>query len=132
MIENKRKYVYGFVVVIEKDKVDEYLEMAKVAWEIWMKHGALSYNECIGDDLNPDTQWNEILGFPKLVNLKPSQTVWFSYIEYKSKEHRDEVNKKVLEDPAMKSDSNSCAEDMPFDPKNNMSFWGFKSEIFYS
>ena len=47
------KYVDGFVLVVPKDKVDEYKKMAKIGAESWMKHGALEYMECIGDDLEP-------------------------------------------------------------------------------
>jgi uncharacterized protein YbaA (DUF1428 family) len=38
----------------------------------------------------------ETMPFPQLINLGENETVWFSYIEYASKEHRDEVNKKVM------------------------------------
>jgi uncharacterized protein YbaA (DUF1428 family) len=50
----------------------------------------------MGQDLNPNMEGMESLGFPKMINLKDDETVWFSYIEYASKEHREEVNKKVM------------------------------------
>jgi uncharacterized protein YbaA (DUF1428 family) len=81
----KSTYIDAYVLVIKKDKVEKYKKMAQDGCDMWMKHGALSYRECMGHDLSPN-----------LVNLKEDETVWFSYIEYNSKEHRDEVNKKVM------------------------------------
>lgn len=70
--------------------------MAEEGCNIWMKFGALSYRECMGHDISANTEGMESLPFAKLVDLKDDETVWFSYIEYASKEHRDEVNKKVM------------------------------------
>ena len=44
----------------------------------------------------------------------------FSWISYKSREHRDQVNQKVMNDPRMKTDPSSW----PFDGKR-MVFGGF-------
>lgn len=47
----------------------------------------------------------------------------FSYIIYKSREHRDEVDVKVMNDPEIKD---SCdPNNMPFDTKR-MAYGGFK------
>jgi uncharacterized protein YbaA (DUF1428 family) len=46
------KYVDGFVLVIPEDKVDEYRKMAEEGKNSWLRHGALSYFECKGDDLS--------------------------------------------------------------------------------
>ena len=45
------KYVDGFVLVVPVGKEAEYEEMAKAGRDSWMKHGALQYFECRGDDL---------------------------------------------------------------------------------
>ena len=92
----KSTYIDAFVLVIPRDKVEKYKKMAQDACNIWMKHGALSYRECMGHDISPYETVESPLPFPKLVNLKDDETVWFSYVEYASKEHRDEVNKKVM------------------------------------
>lgn len=63
-------YVDAFVLVIPENKIKDYEKMARMAGKIWMKHGALSYKECIGDDLHPDMGKNKILTFPKLTKLK--------------------------------------------------------------
>lgn len=122
-------YIDGFVLVVPKNKVAAYKKVAKEAGAIWMKHGALSYKECIGDDLHPDTGEYSTLAFPKLVKLKPSETVWFSYIEYKSKKHRDQVNKKVMKEMEEQSKNDpDHMKNMPFDMKR-LSYGGFKVEV---
>src|SRR3989344_6535104 len=93
---NKTKYVDGFVLVVPKKKVEEYRKMAEGGKKMWMKYGALDYKECIGDDLNPNMGGMKGLTFTKMVKLKKGETVWFSYITYKSRAHRDQVNKKVM------------------------------------
>lgn len=93
----KPTYIDAFVLVIAKDKVERYKKMAEDGCNVWMKFGALSYRECMGHDISgAPEEGMESLPFGKLVNLKDDETVWFSYIEYASKEHRDEVNAKVM------------------------------------
>ncbi|MDP2691581.1 MAG: DUF1428 domain-containing protein [bacterium] len=123
----KAKYVDAFVLVVPKDKVAAYKKMAKGGSEIWMKHGALSYRECKGDDLNPEMKGCPYLPFPQLTKLKPSETVWFSYIEYKSKAHRNSVNKKVMKEMEKEFKDNPMPS-MPFDSKR-MSYGGFTVEV---
>src|SRR3989344_758364 len=96
MAKYQTKYVDGFVLVVPKKKAAEYRKMAQGAEKIWMKHGALDYKECMGDDLSPNTGGMPALTFPKMVKAKKNETVWFSYITYKSRAHRDQVNKKVM------------------------------------
>lgn len=84
------KYVDGYVIPIPKKNVKAYSKMAKMGCKMWMKHGALEYYETIGDDFAPYG-----MGFKKMCKLKPNETIVFAYIVYKSKAHRDRVNKKV-------------------------------------
>ena len=88
-------YVDGFLLPVPKRKVNAYLEMSRKAGKVWKEHGALEYRECVGDDLNI----KNMTGFPKVVKTKGGETVVFSWIVYKSRAHRDSVNKKVLMDP---------------------------------
>lgn len=116
--KEETKYVDGFVFRISEENVSAYKKIAKKSARIWMKHGALSYKECMIDE--PDPEWAAFT-FPKLTKAKPGETIWFSYVEYKSKAHRNAVNKKVMADPEMQGDM----QDMPFDMKK-MAFGGFK------
>ena len=122
------RYVDGFVLSVSKKKLPEYIKMAKAANKFWIKYGALEVIEAVGDDLSPDTKGAPIMRFPKLAGTKPSEVTLFSFIIYKSRAHRDRVNKKVMADPKMHE---SCIpEQMPFDPKN-MAWGGFKSVVHY-
>ena len=112
-------YVDGFVLPVPKKNVVAYRAMARKAGKIWKEHGALEYRECMGDDLN--VQW--AMPFPKLVKPKPGEIVFFSFIIYKSKAHRNAVNKKVMSDPRLASMMDPKA--MPFDSKR-MAYGGFK------
>ena len=116
------KYVDGFVVPVPKKNVPAYRRMAKQAGKIWREHGALEYRECIGDDLKVKMG----LPFPRLSRLKPGETVFFSWIVYKSRAHRDSVNKKVMQDPRMAKMMNMKA--MPFDVRR-MAYGGFKTLV---
>ncbi|MCI0679843.1 DUF1428 domain-containing protein [bacterium] len=123
--QNDATYIDAFVLVVPKSKTAEYRKMAKEGAKLWMKYGALDYKECMGDDLNPDMQGFPFLPFPKMTKLKESETVWFSYIEYKSKKHREEVNKKVMKEMASQPGASDQMKKMPFDMKR-MAFGGFK------
>jgi uncharacterized protein YbaA (DUF1428 family) len=103
-----------------KNKVAEYKKMAQWGKKIWMKHGALQYFECVGDDLSGMPGCGD---FKKLAGLKPSETAFFSFIVYKSKAHRNAVNKKVIKE-MQKQEMPS----MPFDIKR-MAFGGFKTLV---
>lgn len=122
------KYVDGFVLVVPKDNIEEYKKMAGEACKFWMECGALDYRECRGEDMAPDTHGAPILTFPKLTEVGPDETVWFSFITYKSREHRDEVNAQVMK--KMKEKGGECKEgqEMPFDMKR-MAWGGFQVEV---
>ena len=93
------KYVDGFVFVVPENREDEYIKMAEEGRNSWMKHGALSYFECRGDDLvTRDSGGGKPVEFTKLANSGAGENVWFSFIVFESKSHRDEVNKKVMEE----------------------------------
>ena len=111
-------YVDGFVLAVPKKKVQAYRRMAQQAGKLWRKYGALEFRECVGDDLNVKMG----MPFTRLAKLKRGETVFFSYIVYKSRAHRDRVNAKVMKDPSMKD---MDMKDMPFDMKR-MAYGGFK------
>jgi len=121
------KYVDGFVLVVKKDQVDNYRQMAVQGRNVWMKHGALAYFECMGNELANEMTGPDTLTFPKLTNLSESETVWFSFIVFKSKEHRDEVNKLVMADPDMNADQWKD-KPLPFD-MTRMAVGGFSAEV---
>ena len=65
------------------------------------------------------------LPFPKLAKTKPSETVVFSWIVYKSRKDRDRVNAKVMNDKRL---TEGMPKEMPFDMKR-MAYGGFKTLV---
>jgi uncharacterized protein YbaA (DUF1428 family) len=120
--DDQMSYVDGFLLCVPKLKLKAYKKMASNAGKVWKKHGALSYIESVGDDLNI----KGMLSFNKVAKPKSGETVLFSFIVYKSRKHRDQVNKKVMKDPAISSMCGS--KEMPFDVKR-MAYGGFKAIV---
>jgi len=118
------KYIDGFVLVVPKKKLAEYRKMAQLGKKMWLKHGALDYKECVGDDLKPKPMGDmKPRSFMEMAKAKPGETVLFSFIVYKSKKHRDAVNARVMKDPAM-NDPQWKDKPMPFDMKR-FAYGGF-------
>lgn len=117
------QYVDGFVFAVSNKNLPAYKKMAKEASVVWKKFGALDYKECMGNDLTPPDGGMKMLGFPKMIKQKPDETVWFSYITYESRAHRNAVNKKVMAyfEEKYKGKENVP---MPFDSKR-MAYGGF-------
>ena len=122
-----KEYVDGFVLPVPKKKLEAYRKLAQKAGKVWKKYGALHYFECVGDDLNPDTHGMKIVTFPKMVKPKPGEAIIFSFIVFKSRKHRDQVNAKVMKDPFMKEPENQ-PNAMPFDLKR-MAYGGFSTIV---
>jgi uncharacterized protein YbaA (DUF1428 family) len=109
-------YVDGFVVPVPKAKLQAYRAMARKAGKIWREHGALQFRECVADDVKPGKRTS----FPQSVKLKPGETVFFSYIVFRTKAERNRINAKVMKDKRLASMMDPKA--MPFDAKRM--FWG--------
>ncbi len=111
-------YVDGFVLPVPKKSLAAYRAIAKMASNIWIEYGALEYRECWGDDLKTKMG----IPFTKLAKTKPSETVVFAWIVYKSRASRNSINAKVMKDPRL---ANMDPKKMPFDCKR-MTYGGFK------
>lgn len=122
------KYVDGFVLVVPNGKTEEYKKMAEEGRDLWMKHGALEYYESRGDDLAPQEMGGEkARAFTEMTGATNDETVWFSFIVFKSKEHRDEVNAKVMEEMDKQMEGKNDMS-VPFDMKR-MAYGGFQVEV---
>jgi uncharacterized protein YbaA (DUF1428 family) len=118
------KYIDGFVLVVPKGKEAEYKKMAEMGRDSWMKHGALQYFECQGEDLKPQEMGDQkSRAFPEMAGANADENVWFSFIVFESKEHRDEVNKKVMAEMDEEYSEQTDFE-MPNDMKK-MAYGGF-------
>ena len=98
--------------------------MAEMGRDSWMKHGALQYFECRGDDLKQQEMGDQkSRAFAEMAGASESDNVWFSFIVFESKEHRDEVNAKVMEEMSESFDEQAGFE-MPTD-MTKMAYGGF-------
>jgi uncharacterized protein YbaA (DUF1428 family) len=114
-------YVDGFVAPVPKDRLDDYVKMARLARKVWLEYGALDYHEAVADDVAVGKRTS----FPRSVKLKPDEVVVFAYIVYKSRKQRDSIMAKVMADPRM---ANMDPKTMPFDAKR-MFYGGFKTLV---
>lgn len=122
------KYIDGFVLVVPKGQEAEYEKMAEMGRDSWMKHGALQYFECRGDDLKQQEMGDErSRAFAEMAGASSDENVWFSFIVFDSKQHRDEVNEKVM-DEMNEEAKNQSDLSTPFDMKK-MAYGGFEAVV---
>ena len=112
-------YVDGFVLPVPKRNIDAYRRISRKAGKIWREHGALEYRECVAEDVPK----GELTSFPLSVKQKRGETVFFSWIVFKSRADRDRVNAKVLKDPRLAEMMDPKAN--PFDT-SRMIYGGFE------
>ena len=112
-------YVDGFVVPVQRAKLEAYQAMSRKCGQVWRELGAQEFRECVGDDVKP----GKLTSFPQSVMLEDGEVVVFSWIVYESRARRDEVNDKVMQDPRMAEFMKP--ENMPFDGKR-MIYGGFE------
>jgi len=113
------KYVDGYVLPIPKKNLPAYRRMAAKGCRLWREHGALEYRECVGEDLKPPFG----VPFPRMMKVKPGETIVFSYIVFRSRAHRDRVIARVMKDPRLAGMADP--KKMPFDAKR-MVYGGFE------
>ncbi len=110
-------YVDGFIVAVPKANLARYIELATLSRDVWLEHGALSYVECVGEDV----PYGKLTSFPRAVLATEEETVVFAWITYPTRESRDAINTKVMADPRMQW----TPGDEPFDGKR-MIYGGFE------
>ena len=115
-------YVDGFIVAVPKKNIAAYRKISTKCGKIWREHGALDYREWVADDVKP----GKLTSFPRAVKQKPSETVVFAWITYKSRAQRDKVNAKVMADKRLSAAN--MPKEMPFDMKR-MAYGGFKTIV---
>jgi uncharacterized protein YbaA (DUF1428 family) len=107
-------YLDAFALPVPRDGLDNYRGHAAQALQVWMDHGALSAVEAVADDVPDGT----VTSFPMAVKLEPGEVVVVSFITYRDRAHRDEVNARVIADPRMQHDD----VERPFDGRRLI--WG--------
>jgi uncharacterized protein YbaA (DUF1428 family) len=107
-------YTDGFVLAVPEQNKDAYRAMAQKAAAVFQEHGATRVVEAWGDDVSA----GRVTDFYRAVQAQDGERVVFSWIEWPSREVRDEAWQKVMPDERMKPDH----DNMPFDGKRM--FWG--------
>lgn len=112
-------YIDGFVLPIPRDRLGEYKRQAEAIAKVWKEHGALDYQEYVGDDLSLEGTRS----FTDAAAATRDEAIVFGWVVFESREVRDLANKKVVTDPRMAElvDSSSSG----FDAKR-MVYGGFK------
>lgn len=113
-------YVDGFVLAVPKAEFEAYRKQAALGKTVWLEHGATGYMEAQADDV----PYGELTSFPRAVQAADDEIVVFSYVTYDSREHRDAVMKKVMDDPRLKD----SMENMPAYMKR-MIYGGFTAFV---
>ncbi|KQS02276.1 hypothetical protein ASG11_16060 [Sphingomonas sp. Leaf357] len=109
-------YADGYLVPVPLANKDAYRALAEKAATVFQDHGATRVVECWGEGL-PDGKTTD---FKQAVQAQPHEAVVFSYVEWPSKEARQQGWGKVMADERMQPDGS----DMPFDGKR-MVYGGF-------
>jgi len=113
------KYADVYLVPIKEENLPAYKKLAAAAGKLFMKHGALRYREYVASDLNVE----EVLPFPKIIKLKPGETIVYAAVEFKSEAARNKAMKAIMKDPEM--EAIAPVANPPFDYKR-MVYGGFK------
>jgi uncharacterized protein YbaA (DUF1428 family) len=109
-------YVDVFVIPLPEKNLGAYRKMSELSAQVWIDHGALAYREAVADDV-PEGKTTD---FFRAVKREDGETVIVGEAVYKSREDRDDIMKKVMEDPRLKDQMGGA--NMPFDGKRM--FWG--------
>ena len=110
-------YADGYVVPVPTGNKEAYRTMAAKAAGVFKEYGATRVVEAWGDDV-PE---GKVTDYKGAVKAKDDETVVFSFVEWPSKEVRDQAWPKIMEDERMKPDP----ANMPFDGQR-MIYGGFR------
>ena len=117
-------YIDLWISPVFSARVDEYKKLAKKAASVWIKHGALSYGEFLGEDVKS----GKVTSIPQGIMLKDSEVAVAAFMTFKSKAHRNKVWANVMKDPFM---ANFDIKNAPFDG-SRMIMGGFSTIVMKS
>ncbi|WP_413288215.1 DUF1428 domain-containing protein [Bdellovibrio sp. HCB337] len=93
-MKNKAGCIRSFVIPVPKKNLNQYKKLAKLAGKLWIEHGALSYIECVGEEL----EYGKVTSFPRSLKLKKGEVVILGWSTFKSRAQAERVMKKVMSD----------------------------------
>jgi len=109
-------YIDGYVIAVPTANKEAYKKTSLITACILKECGALNLIECWGDDI-PE---GKLTSFPLAVDLKPDETVVFSWVLWPDRSARDLGTQKAMADPRMQPG----VKDMPYDA-SRMIYGGF-------
>jgi uncharacterized protein YbaA (DUF1428 family) len=116
-----KSYVDLYLLPIPKKNLAAYRRIAQKFGEIVKDHGALEYREWVGDDLHHEG----MTAFPSKIKVKSGEVLISSVVEFKSKSHRNQVNKNIMNDERMKDLINM----KPLFDMKRMMYGGFETIV---
>jgi uncharacterized protein YbaA (DUF1428 family) len=108
-------YVDIFIAAVPTAHRERYVAHTQATSQLLKEHGALSVQECWGDDV-PE---GKLTSLPMAVKCEANETVTFGVVHWSSKVARDDGMKNFMADPRLEP------IDMPFDGKR-MIYGGFQ------
>jgi len=114
-------YVDLYVLPLPRKNLSAYRKIAQQFGKIIEDHGALEYREWVGDELKT----KGMTSFTSKIKLKPGEVLISSVVEFSSKSHRNQVNKKAMNDPRMKA----LMEVKPLFDMKRMLYGGFSTIV---
>ena len=119
-----KEYIDLFVLPVPRKNLRAYCKISTQYGKIMKEHGALEYREFVGDDLKV----KGMTAFPSRIKLKPGEVLVSAVIGFRSKVHRDQVNKKAQDDPRAKSMIKELTEN-PLTDSKRMLYGGFATIV---
>ena len=113
-------YIDLFVLPVPKKNLTAYCRMSTRFGRIMKKYGALDYREFRGDDLRA----KGMPGFPSKIKVKKGEVLISAVIGFRSKAHRNHVNKRTMKDPLVKRMMKEYTEN-PLNDSKRMLYGGF-------
>ena len=108
-------YADLYLLPVPERALDAYREQASTFGAVAKEHGALAYREFRADDLGE--------GFTAATG--EGEVLTFAVAEFRSREHRDEVMAKVLEDPRV----TALMDAEPLADMSRMRYGGFTTFV---
>ncbi|MFM6932713.1 MAG: DUF1428 domain-containing protein [Novosphingobium sp.] len=110
-------YFQGFLIPVPAGGKEAYRKMAEDAWDMFVRHGALSVVETFGEDVPHGKQTDMY----RAVKAEPGEHVVFSWMTWPSHEAAKAAGEAMEAEMTM-------PEEMPFDPRR-MIWAGFEAVI---
>jgi uncharacterized protein YbaA (DUF1428 family) len=94
-------YIDGYVIAVPNANKQAYLDLAIKMAALFKQHGAIRVTETWGDDV-PE---GKLTSFSLAVKREDQESIVFSWIEWPSKEARNEAWQVIMSDPMMQGAS---------------------------